>query len=178
MHLRVLRRCRLKHYLDGNVKFWYAAATLEETADVTRSSDKALMKIGAAAAEAGVTARTLRYYEESGLIEPVKNGAHRAYTDFHVTLVQHIQQLKQLGFSLEEIRQIMALKKVLLDPDGTPVRRRGRIPLAKAQVRALQAKTAKLKTAIAEQQGLLGRLEAFLERSVKKGTFYFSDHGS
>ena len=134
---------------------------------MTRAREKALMRIGAAAEKAGVTARTLRYYQEAGLIEPVKCGAHRAYTDFHVTLVGHIVQLKQLGFSLEEIRQIMALKKVLFDADGTPVRRHGRIPLAKVQVRALQEKTARLKTAIAEQQGLLDRLEAFLERSVR-----------
>jgi DNA-binding transcriptional MerR regulator len=124
------------------------------------------MKIGDAAARAGVTARTLRYYEEQGLIQPIKDGAQRAFTDYHVTLVQHISQLKQLGFSLEEIRQIMALKQVLFGPDGTPRRRHGRIPLTGAQVHALQEKTARLKTAIAEQQGLLRRLEAFLKRSV------------
>ena len=131
------------------------------------TSDTTLMRIGDAAERAGVTARTLRYYEEQGLIEPIRDGAHRAFTPYHVTLVQHIQQLKQLGFSLEEIRQITALKKVLFTPDGTPRRRHGRIPLAPGQVRALQEKTARLKQAIAEQQGLLTRLEAFLKRSVE-----------
>lgn len=124
------------------------------------------MKIGDAAAQAGVTARTLRYYEEQGLIEPCTCGAQRAFTPFHVTLVQHIQQLQQLGFTLEEIRQIMALKKVMFAPDGTEREAHGRIPLSRSQVRALQEKTARLKTAIAEQQGLLERLEAFLRRSV------------
>ena len=124
------------------------------------------MKIGDAATQAGVTPRTLRYYEEQGLIEPVRDAAHRAFTLYHVTLVKHIQQLKQLGFSLEEIRQITALKKVLFDADGTPRRHHGRIPLSRKQVHALQEKTARLKTAIAEQQGLLKRLEAFLKRSV------------
>ena len=133
---------------------------------MTRTTHKGPMRIGRAAEEAGVTARTLRYYEESGLIEPLRNGAQRAYTEFHVTLVKHIQQLKQLGFSLDEIRQIMALKKVLFDADGTPRRRHGRIPLSRKQVHELQEKTARLKTAIAEQQGLLERLEAFLKRSV------------
>ena len=154
-------------YLDANVSFCYTLSTLLERGDVAQTKDAALMKIGQAAEQAGVTARTLRYYEESGLIEPVRNGAQRAFTDFHVTLVQHIQQLKQLGFSLEEIRQITALKKVLFTPDGTPRRRHGRIPLAPRQVRALQEKTARLKQAIAEQQGLLKRLEAFLKRSVE-----------
>ena len=135
---------------------------------MTRTTDKRLMRIGEAAAKAGVTARTLRYYEESGLIEPLRDGAQRAYTDYHVTLVQHIQQLKQLGFSLEEIRQIMALKKVLLDADGAPRARAGRIPLSKEQVQALQEEPARLKTAIAGQMGLLERLEAFLEQSVSR----------
>jgi len=126
------------------------------------------MKIGDAAAAAGVTARTLRYYEELGHIEPIKQGAQRAYTDYHVALVQHIQQLKQLGFTLEEIKQITALKRVLFGPDGTPRRRHGRIPLSRDQVHALQEKTSSLKQAIAEQQGLLTRLEAFLQRSVSR----------
>jgi len=125
----------------------------------------AVMRIGDAAERAGVTARTLRYYEEQGLVEPIREGAHRAFTEYHVTLVQHIQQLKQLGFSLEEIRQITALKKVMFKPDGTPRRRHGRIPLRRNQVQALQEKTSRLKQAIAEQQELLERLEAFLKRS-------------
>jgi len=124
------------------------------------------MKIGDAAAHAGTTARTLRYYETQGLIEPIREGAQRAFTTYHVTLVTHIKQLKQLGFSLEEIRQIMKLKKVIYGPDGTENRRPKRIPLARAKVRALQEKTEQLKTAIAEQQELLERLEAFLQRSV------------
>lgn len=129
--------------------------------------DRPRMKIGEAARQAGVTARTLRYYEEAGLIEPVREGAQRAFSDYHVTLVRHIVQLKHLGYSLEEIRQILALKKVLLDADGAPRRRAGRIPLSKTQVKALQEKTARLKTAIAEQMGLLERLEAFLKRSAR-----------
>jgi DNA-binding transcriptional MerR regulator len=124
------------------------------------------MRIGDAAERAGVTARTLRYYEEQGLVEPIREGAHRAFTKYHVTLVQHIQQLKQLGFSLEEIRQITALKKVLFKPDGTLRRHHGRIPLRRDQVEALQEKTSRLKQAIAEQQELLERLEAFLKRSA------------
>ena len=127
---------------------------------------KPLMKIGDAAAQAGVTTRTLRYYEELGLIESVKHGAQREFTDFHVTLVQHIGQLKQLGFSLEEIRQVMALKKVLFAPDGTARPAPRRIPLTRKAVRALQDKTARLKRAIAEQQELLERLDAFLDRSL------------
>jgi DNA-binding transcriptional MerR regulator len=133
---------------------------------MARQEELSVMKIGDAAEKAGVTARTLRHYEAQGLIEPIRDGAQRAFTDYHVTLVQHIKQLKQLGFSLEEIRQIMALKKVIYGPDGTENRRPRRLPLNRKQVRALQEKTATLKTAIAEQQGLLKRLEAFLQRSV------------
>jgi DNA-binding transcriptional MerR regulator len=135
---------------------------------VAVATQDARMKIGTAARQAGVTARTLRYYEELGLIESIKDGAQRAYTDYHVTLVTHIQQLKQLGFSLEEIGRIMALKKVLFGPDGSVRKRRGPIPLSREEVLALQDKTVNLKTAIAEQQELLERLDAFLKRSLKR----------
>lgn len=66
--------------------------------------------IGKVAAEAGVTARTLRYYEELGLVTPsVRSaGGSRRYTEADVARVLRIRELQAvMGFNLDEIRELL-----------------------------------------------------------------------
>ena len=68
--------------------------------------------------QAGVTPRTVRYYESIGLIpegEREGNGQHY-YTEETVTRLRKIDQLKQLGLSLDEIRDVIDL--YFTDPSG------------------------------------------------------------
>ncbi len=59
---------------------------------------------GALAQAAGVTARTLRHYEQIGLLVPSKTASgHRAYNDQDVTRLYRILGLRRLGLSLEEV---------------------------------------------------------------------------
>ncbi|MBP3963927.1 MerR family transcriptional regulator [Paenibacillus lignilyticus] len=58
----------------------------------------------------GITARTLHYYEEIGLLPAVSRteGRHRVYDEEMVLRIQHILRLKEvLGASLQEIRDIL-----------------------------------------------------------------------
>lgn len=68
------------------------------------------MKIGEIAQKAGVTTRTVRYYEELGLIQPgeYSNGGLRLYSDFELKKLTLINDLKDLGFSLEKIKLIIS----------------------------------------------------------------------
>ncbi|MEO8395394.1 MAG: MerR family transcriptional regulator [Chloroflexota bacterium] len=69
------------------------------------------MRIGDLTERAGVTARTVRYYESIGLIPPGEregNGQHY-YTEETVTRLRKIDQLKQIGLSLEEIGKVIDL---------------------------------------------------------------------
>lgn len=61
---------------------------------------------GKFAKKAGVTERTLRYYDKIGLLKPKKNdeNSYRLYTDEDFVLLQKILVFKSLGFSLDEIR--------------------------------------------------------------------------
>lgn len=54
------------------------------------------------AAEFGVTPRTIRFYEEKGLLEPVRDGQHRLFSPADRTRLRLILRGKRLGFSLEE----------------------------------------------------------------------------
>jgi DNA-binding transcriptional MerR regulator len=70
-----------------------------------------LLRIGDVAQQVGTTPRTIRYYEEMGLLEPAAGraaGAHRTYTEQSVERLSHILRLKQLlGVSLDELSDII-----------------------------------------------------------------------
>lgn len=67
------------------------------------------------AAQLGVTHRTLRFYEEQGLIEPERIGATRVYSRREIGRMQLILRGKRLGFSIREIREFLDLYDT--DPD-------------------------------------------------------------
>lgn len=72
-----------------------------------------LIKIGVLAKDAHVSLRTLRYYEEIGLISPASHskGGHRLYSGDDVKKLEVINYLKSLPLSLEEIKEIFTVKK-------------------------------------------------------------------
>jgi DNA-binding transcriptional MerR regulator len=67
--------------------------------------------IADACAETGVSARTLRYYEELGLLPGVRrrSGGRRVYGPDELERLRFIQRLKQLGLSLQEIGELNAV---------------------------------------------------------------------
>jgi DNA-binding transcriptional MerR regulator len=70
-------------------------------------------RIGELAEMFGVTSRTIRYYEELGLLEAAgrEEGRHRRYPERNVIHLKRIQQLKDYGLSLAEIRELFALAR-------------------------------------------------------------------
>ena len=72
------------------------------------------MWIGRTARAAGVNAQTLRYYERRGLIPaPARRGSgYRDYSDDAVQVVRFIKRAQDLGFSLDEIEQLIGLRGV------------------------------------------------------------------
>jgi DNA-binding transcriptional MerR regulator len=70
-----------------------------------------LLRIGDVAERAGTTARTIRYYEEIGLLPGSADraaGRHRAYTDADVERLRHILRLKELlGVSLDDLKLLV-----------------------------------------------------------------------
>lgn len=70
----------------------------------------ALLHIGEAARELGVTTRTLRYWEEMGLVSPSAHteGGERLYTATELERAAHIRELQKLaGLSLGDIRAVL-----------------------------------------------------------------------
>lgn len=61
------------------------------------------------AVELGVTQRTLRFYEDKGLIAPQRAGSTRIYTRREIGRMQLILRGKRLGFSIREIKEFLDL---------------------------------------------------------------------
>src|SRR3954467_7091731 len=59
--------------------------------------------------EFGVSARTLRFYEEKGLLDPARRGEQRLYTRRDRARLAYVIAGKQVGFSLEEVREMLDL---------------------------------------------------------------------
>jgi DNA-binding transcriptional MerR regulator len=71
------------------------------------------MRIGDLAKRVGTTTRSLRYYEELGIIEPETKteGGFRLYSEKQIRRIEIINHLKSLGFSLSEISKTMNMRK-------------------------------------------------------------------
>lgn len=82
------------------------------------SKNEKLLRIGELAEIAGITVRTIRYYEELGLLrdQDRSESQHRRYTERDLIYIKRIQQLKSYGLTLNEIIEIFELSKI--DPTG------------------------------------------------------------
>jgi DNA-binding transcriptional MerR regulator len=77
-----------------------------------------IFSISELARELGVTARTIRFYEEQGLIEPQRRGQQRVFNRRDRTRLKLILRGKRIGLSLSEIREILDLYQRARDESG------------------------------------------------------------
>lgn len=113
----------------------------------------ALLKIGDIAKQTGVSVGTLRYYETLKLLYPIERGdnGYRYYSSDTVQQVQFIKKSQGLGFSLEEIRQIL------------DVRDRGEPPCSLVQ-NLLDCKIKQLEAQIKQMMTFKFELEEYRDR--------------
>jgi DNA-binding transcriptional MerR regulator len=99
-----------------------------------------MLSIGALSARTGVKVPTIRYYEEIGLIDaPARShGNQRRYEDDAVHRLAFIRHGRELGFSLDAIRDLLALSH----HPGKPCAHADR--LAEEQLRAVEARIERL----------------------------------
>jgi len=110
-------------------------------------------KVGELARWTGISVRTLHYYDEIGLLRPAQTteAGYRLYTEGDVIRLQQVRSLRNLGFSLAEIKDLLAR------PEVSP----GEV---------LRMQIAHLKEQIALQQRLCERLEALAGRWGEAGS--------
>ncbi len=115
------------------------------------------MRIGEAAARLGVTPRTIKYYEELGLLAPDRSGGnYRAYDEEDLERVERIRNLQQLGYSLAAIRELLKYRRQA-DANG----QRG------LRTADLEAATQSLESQLTEVRQRLARARAEVEQGEK-----------
>jgi len=96
------------------VHVWAAEYSRDEGSGV----GKVEFTIGELSREFGVTLRALRFYENKGLITPHRDGLNRLYSQGDRTRLALILKGKKLGFTLGEIRQMIAAEENAGDRDA------------------------------------------------------------
>ena len=109
------------------------------------------------AEEFGVTTRTIRYYEELGMLKPLRSeSGQRRYPNAEVTKLKLIMRGKQYGFSLEEIKEMV----LLFDTDRSGEKQLERtIEYGRKKMGEVDGKIRELETMKAEMETLLGEFE-------------------
>jgi DNA-binding transcriptional MerR regulator len=121
-----------------------------------------LYRIGELARRAGVTARTVRYYEGLGLLKTQgrTGGGQRFYSDKDLVYIARIIQLKKYGLSLEEIGNVVRMR------EGDPSGQKRRLELLK-QYRALISRNLRR---IKDMEELIKELGWHAEQLEKAGS--------
>lgn len=80
-----------------------------------------LMQIGVVAERVGLSLRTIRYYEEVGLVTPAERsaGGFRLYDESALDRLRLIKQMKPLEFSLEQMRDLLDTVEELTEATAT-----------------------------------------------------------
>jgi MerR family transcriptional regulator, copper efflux regulator len=124
------------------------------------------MRIGEFAKRAGVTARTIRYYESLGLLKPGERegSGFRYYTEAELARLQKINDLKELGLSLEEIVSVVPL----YFEDPTRIRGKQKVlEILRAHLQETDEKLAALAQFRAELQIKIDRIQQWIEEQAK-----------
>jgi DNA-binding transcriptional MerR regulator len=124
------------------------------------------MRIGEFAKQAGVTPRTVRYYESLGLLGPgEREGAgFRYYTKAELIRLDKINTLKELGLSLEEISDVLPL----YFEDATGLRGKQKVlEILKAHLQETEEKLESLQAFRAELQTNIERVQQLIDERSK-----------
>ncbi|GGA84297.1 MerR family transcriptional regulator [Brucella endophytica] len=113
--------------------------------------------------EFGISTRTLRFYEDEGLIHPVRRGRTRLFRPSDRHLLKQILRGKRLGFSIAEIHEIIQMYR---EPPGES----GQLRLLMKRVEEKRVDLRQKRRDIEETLGELDRIEeACIERLAELG---------
>lgn len=114
------------------------------------------MKVSEAAAQSGISAKMIRYYESIGLIAPAsrRENSYRDFDDRDVHELRFIRRARSLGFAVEEIAQLLALWRDRARPSREVKRiAGGHVAALEARIAEMQAMVATLKHLSAHCRG-------------------------
>jgi DNA-binding transcriptional MerR regulator len=116
--------------------------------------------IGELATEFGVTLRTLRFYEDKGLISPQRQGVNRIYTRRDRARLKLILLGKQIGLPLGEIKDMLGFYDL---KDARPTQLRLALAHFGQQIERLTGQKAAIEQAVGELTRTVGLIQGMLD---------------
>lgn len=115
-----------------------------------------------AAAEFGVTTRTIRYYEELGMLKPERTASNmRMFSNAEIAKLKLIDRGKKYGFTLDEIKEMV----LLFDADRSGKKQLERtIEYGKQQIQVMEQRIEELEKTKKEMEFLLGEFSGKLSK--------------
>lgn len=114
------------------------------------------------AEEFGVTTRTIRYYEELGMLKPERTDSNkRLFSNAEIAKLKLIDRGKKYGFTLEEIKEMV----LLFDADRSGKKQLERtIEYGKKQIEEMERRIEELEKTKQEMESLLGEFNEKLSK--------------
>jgi len=129
------------------------------------------MQIGTVAERTALSLRTIRYYEEAGLVAPSARtaGGFRLYTEADCERLQLIKQMKPLGFSLDEMRDLLhVLDQLAAGAEEAP--RGALIERLHDFTQSAGERCDRLREQLAAATGFAGMLQQWLKHECLRGS--------
>ncbi|MCW7987746.1 MerR family transcriptional regulator [Streptomyces platensis subsp. clarensis] len=127
------------------------------------------MQIGEVAARTELSLRTIRHYEETGLVIPSarSQGGFRLYTEADVARLMVIRRMKPLGFTLDEMRDLLtATDRLDSDEELSTAEREELLAQIRAFEKAAQQRVEDLRTQLARAEEFAATLRQRLPQDA------------
>ena len=140
--------------------------------DVLVNGTKRLMRVGEVAERLEVSPRTVKYYEEIGLVEPEERsaGGFRLYGSREIERLERILRMKSIGYSLAAIRELLAVRDTAQEADKVTVLRTATEHLRERE-REASGRILKIREDLVRAEALREELErdiALCERRIRE----------
>jgi DNA-binding transcriptional MerR regulator len=111
-------------------------------------------QIGEVAERVGLSLRTVRYYEEQGLVVPEARteGGFRLYTERQIERLLLVKKMKPLGFSLDEMRAMFDAREALASDAATPQERAAAKATIAGFAEDVQGRTAEMRRILEQSE--------------------------
>jgi len=141
------------------MSFNQAGGAVPVNDDAVSDMQEEYTRIGEMAKTYSVTLRTLRFYEDKGLLNPKRDGSTRLYTRRDKARLKLILLGRKVGFSLRDVKQIMDL----YDPNGANTKQlRLTIDKSEKQLARLQKQRAAIDEAITQLSDTMATVRRIL----------------
>lgn len=143
------------------------------TGTVKEKAEASVYTTAELARAAGVTRRTVMHYAELDLLPPdqVTASGRGLYHPYSLRLLRDLMDMRALGMTLEEARDMVTLRRATHNPDGTYRRdwTREDIPIDDGRLQALHARLRTVNDAYARQAENLARFDRWLSKRFTGG---------